>query len=207
MRRMTRLTNAFSKKVDNLAAAVALHFMHYNFARPHQSLGRNRTPAMAAGISDHVWTCEEIAGTARPLGSKVGDVRGLAMPTVVSWVVAILVAMALFGASYSRPADVLVGSFMLGPYIMVVTAPSVALSVFALRRKAWQSHIVTFATASGAYLAGWTVTVILLTWIPPLGSPTRSLDVVSAFWYGPVVALTFGALMAITTRSAANHSN
>jgi IS1 family transposase len=61
MRRMTRLTNAFSKKVENLAAAVALHFMHYNFARPHQSLGKNTTPAMAAGISDHVWTCEEIA--------------------------------------------------------------------------------------------------------------------------------------------------
>ncbi len=46
---------------DNLTAAVSLHFMHYNFARPHQSLGRNVTPAMAAGVSDHVWTCEEIA--------------------------------------------------------------------------------------------------------------------------------------------------
>jgi hypothetical protein len=55
---MTRLTNAFSKKVENLAAAVALHYMHYNFARPHQSLGKLPTPAMAAGISDHVWTCE-----------------------------------------------------------------------------------------------------------------------------------------------------
>jgi IS1 family transposase len=61
MRRMTRLTNGFSKKVENLAAAVALHFMHYNFARPHMALGKNRTPAMAAGISDHVWTPEEIA--------------------------------------------------------------------------------------------------------------------------------------------------
>ena len=61
MRRYTRLTNAFSKKVENLTAAVSLHFMHYNFARPHQSLGRNVTPAMAAGVSDHVWTCEEIA--------------------------------------------------------------------------------------------------------------------------------------------------
>jgi len=61
MRRYTRLTNAFSKKVENLTAAVSLHFMHYNFARRHKSLGRNRTPAMAAGISDHVWTCEEIA--------------------------------------------------------------------------------------------------------------------------------------------------
>lgn len=61
MRRFTRLTNAFSKKVANHAAAVALHYMHYNFARPHRSLGRNVTPAMAAGVSDHVWTCEEIA--------------------------------------------------------------------------------------------------------------------------------------------------
>ena len=61
MRRFTRLTNAFSKKVENLAAAVSLHFMYYNFGRPHQSLGRNVTPAMAAGVSDHVWTCEEIA--------------------------------------------------------------------------------------------------------------------------------------------------
>jgi IS1 family transposase len=62
MRRFTRLTNAFSKKVENHAAMVSLHFMHYNFGRPHQSLGKNRTPAMAAGIADHVWTCDEIAG-------------------------------------------------------------------------------------------------------------------------------------------------
>ena len=69
MRRFTRLTNAFSKKVENHAAAVALHFMHYNFARPHTSLsvpqeGRpaiKRTPAMAAGVADHVWTLTEIA--------------------------------------------------------------------------------------------------------------------------------------------------
>jgi IS1 family transposase len=61
MRRFTRLTNGFSKKVENLAAAVSLHFMFYNFARPHGSLGRNMTPAMASGISNHVWTCEEIA--------------------------------------------------------------------------------------------------------------------------------------------------
>ena len=63
MRRFTRLTNAFSKKIENHAAAVALHFMHYNFARPHKSL-RNpypRTPAMAARIADHVWTLTEIA--------------------------------------------------------------------------------------------------------------------------------------------------
>jgi len=61
MRRYTRLTNAFSKKVENLTAAVALHFCHYNFCRAHQTLGAKTTPAMAAGISDHIWTCEEIA--------------------------------------------------------------------------------------------------------------------------------------------------
>jgi len=59
MRRFTRLTNGFSKKVENLEAAVALHFMHYNFARIHKSL--RVTPAMEAGISDHVWSLEEIA--------------------------------------------------------------------------------------------------------------------------------------------------
>jgi len=58
MRRFTRLTNAFSKKVDNLAHAVALHFMHYNFCRVHQSL--RVTPAMEAGITDHIWSIEEI---------------------------------------------------------------------------------------------------------------------------------------------------
>ena len=61
MRRFTRLTNGFSKKVENHAAMVSLHFMHYNFARPHMALGKRTTPAMAAGVSDHVWTCEEIA--------------------------------------------------------------------------------------------------------------------------------------------------
>ena len=59
MRRFTRLTNGFSKKVQNLEHAVALHFMHYNFARIHKTL--RVTPAMEAGISDHVWTLEEIA--------------------------------------------------------------------------------------------------------------------------------------------------
>jgi IS1 family transposase len=61
MRRFTRLTNGFSKKVANHAAMVSLHFMAYNFAKPHGSLGKNRTPAMAAGVTDHVWTPEEIA--------------------------------------------------------------------------------------------------------------------------------------------------
>jgi IS1 family transposase len=60
MRRFTRLTNAFSKKVENLAAAVSLHFMHYNFCRVHKTLGT--TPAAAAGIADHVWTLDELIG-------------------------------------------------------------------------------------------------------------------------------------------------
>jgi IS1 family transposase len=59
MRRFTRLTNAFSKKVENHAHAVALHFMYYNFGRIHKSL--RITPAMAAGVTDHVWSLEEIA--------------------------------------------------------------------------------------------------------------------------------------------------
>jgi IS1 family transposase len=58
MRRFTRLTNAFSKKVENHEHALALYFMHYNFARIHQSL--RVTPAMEAGVTDHVWTVGEI---------------------------------------------------------------------------------------------------------------------------------------------------
>jgi hypothetical protein len=64
MRRFTRLTNAFSKKVENHAAAVALHFMQYNFARVHQTL--RVTSAMAAGVADHVWEIEEIVGLLSP---------------------------------------------------------------------------------------------------------------------------------------------
>jgi len=59
MRRFTRLTNGFSKKVENHAWAIALHYMHYNFCRIHKTL--RVTPAMAAGISDHVWDISEIA--------------------------------------------------------------------------------------------------------------------------------------------------
>src|SRR5271163_1430202 len=58
MRRFTRLTNAYSKKVDNHRHSVALHYMHYNFCRVHQAL--RCTPAMEAGIADHVWTIEEL---------------------------------------------------------------------------------------------------------------------------------------------------
>jgi hypothetical protein len=53
MRRFTRLTNAFSKKVENHAAAVSLHVMYYNFVRIHQTL--KVTPAMAAGVTDRLW--------------------------------------------------------------------------------------------------------------------------------------------------------
>ena len=59
MRRFTRLTNAFSKKVENHGWAVALYFMHYNFCRVHQAL--RVTPAMEAGIADHVWSMDELA--------------------------------------------------------------------------------------------------------------------------------------------------
>lgn len=58
MRRFTRLTNAFSKKLENLKAALALHFAHYNFMRIHGTL--RCTPAMEAGITDHIWTWEEV---------------------------------------------------------------------------------------------------------------------------------------------------
>ena len=60
MRRFTRLTNAFSRKIENHAAMVSLYFMYYNFGRVHQSL--RVTPAMQAGVSDHVWGIEEIVG-------------------------------------------------------------------------------------------------------------------------------------------------
>lgn len=58
MRRFTRLTNAFSKKIENHEHAIALHFMYYNFCRVHQTLGE--TPAMRAGVADKVWKIEDI---------------------------------------------------------------------------------------------------------------------------------------------------
>ena len=57
-RRFTRLTNAFSKKVENVAHAVSLHYMYYNFCRVHQTL--RVTPAMEAGVADHVWSIKEV---------------------------------------------------------------------------------------------------------------------------------------------------
>jgi len=58
IRRFTRLTNAFSKKIENHVASIAIHYMHYNFVRIHQSL--RVTPAMAAGLSDHVWSIQDM---------------------------------------------------------------------------------------------------------------------------------------------------
>ncbi len=60
MRRFTRLTDGFSKKIENLTDAVSLHYMHYNFARRHESLER-QTPAIAVGIENHPWTVWDIA--------------------------------------------------------------------------------------------------------------------------------------------------
>jgi hypothetical protein len=57
---MLQRTNAFSKKVENHAAAVALHYMYYNFCPVHQTL--RVTPPLEAGVSDHVWSIQEIAG-------------------------------------------------------------------------------------------------------------------------------------------------
>jgi IS1 family transposase len=65
MRRFTRLTNGFSKKVENHAHAVSLHFFHYNFCRPHQTLtkaaGKPTTPAMAAGVETFPWSVTQLA--------------------------------------------------------------------------------------------------------------------------------------------------
>ena len=67
VRRLTRLTNGFSKKIENHRHAMSLHYMYYNFCRKHQTLTKTRgglhtTPAMAAGIADHVWTLEGVVG-------------------------------------------------------------------------------------------------------------------------------------------------
>jgi IS1 family transposase len=69
MRRYTRLTNGFSKKLDNHGCAVALHFMHYNFCRIHKTL--KVTPAMEAGLTNHVWTIEELCNLlSDPIAAK-----------------------------------------------------------------------------------------------------------------------------------------
>jgi IS1 family transposase len=70
MRRFTRLTNAFSKKVENHALSVALHYMHYNFCRIHKTL--RITPAMAAGVTDKLWSIEDIAMIVEAAAPKPG---------------------------------------------------------------------------------------------------------------------------------------
>src|SRR5881392_3964291 len=66
--RFTRLTNAFSKKVENHAAAIALHTMYYNFVRIHQTL--RVTPAMAAGVTDKLWEVSDIVAMLRAMGAS-----------------------------------------------------------------------------------------------------------------------------------------
>jgi len=70
VRRFTRLTNAFSKEIQNHAAMVAIYAVHYNFARIHKTL--RITPAMATGLSDHVWNLEEIVMMADSYMPKPG---------------------------------------------------------------------------------------------------------------------------------------
>ncbi len=68
MRRFTRLTNGFSKKIENHAHAIALHYMYYNFCRIHKSL--RCTPAMAAGVTSKLWEIEDILRIAEPFFPK-----------------------------------------------------------------------------------------------------------------------------------------
>ncbi|WP_455274852.1 IS1 family transposase [Rhizobium herbae] len=74
MRRFTRLTNGFSKKVENHAYAVALHFMYYNFVRIHKTL--RMSPAMAAGVSDRLWEMRDIVALVEVAEAKTPVVRG-----------------------------------------------------------------------------------------------------------------------------------
>jgi Arginase family len=74
-RRFTRLTNAFSKKAENHAHAVSLFFLYYNYCRPHQSLaqeGRKVTPAMVAGLTNRVWTVDDIVALMDPETARIG---------------------------------------------------------------------------------------------------------------------------------------
>ena len=70
MRRFTRLTNAFSKKLENLSHAVSLHFMYYNFCRIHNSL--RVTPAMEAGVSERLWEVSDIVDLVEAAAPKPG---------------------------------------------------------------------------------------------------------------------------------------
>lgn len=76
-RRFTRLTNAFSKKAENHAHAVSLFFLYYNYCRPHQTLtkaanGTKTTPAMASGLTDHIWTVKDIVVLMDPDAARIG---------------------------------------------------------------------------------------------------------------------------------------
>ena len=68
MRRFTRLTNGYSKKLENLKAAVALHFAHYNFVRVHETI--RCTPAMEAGVAKQLWTMDDLIGIATDFSGK-----------------------------------------------------------------------------------------------------------------------------------------
>ena len=68
MRRFTRLTNGFSKKVENLGYALALHYMHYNFVRIHKTL--RCTPAMEAGLTGRLWSVRDIAALLEEAGAE-----------------------------------------------------------------------------------------------------------------------------------------
>jgi hypothetical protein len=74
MRRFTRLTNAVSKKLENLQAAVALHFAHYNLVRMHKTL--RVTPAMAAGVTDRLWSLEQLVDAAWSIETPERHRRG-----------------------------------------------------------------------------------------------------------------------------------
>lgn len=76
IRRFTRLTNAFSKKLENHALSVALHYMHYNFCRIHKTL--RITPAMASGVTDRLWSVADIVAiveAAEPVPAKRGPYK------------------------------------------------------------------------------------------------------------------------------------
>jgi len=75
MRHCTRLTNGFSKKVENHAHALAIYFMHYNFARIHSSL--RVSPAMAAGGTDKLWSLEDVAALVRSKRAAAEETRPL----------------------------------------------------------------------------------------------------------------------------------
>ena len=75
MRRFTRLTNAFSKKIENHAYAVALHMMYYNFVRIHSKL--RMSPAMAAGVSDRLWEVSDIVALVEAEEAKADRKRGV----------------------------------------------------------------------------------------------------------------------------------